>query len=219
MDWAKLTADLERLRTSPRTMPSIYSTVEDLERTLAEKQQNLAQAQAELSTLAEVLAINLQASLAFNDEDAAIETMRALIAQKSFVRAVVMDDAGTRFAEYVNPNVIRSPERGAIDALIAEDLIVPGITVCGVALSRAAGFYVVRPVSSKDRIALTGTVEIVLATIPVKGVAHFRSKGRLVASSAGEDGHGSPPNNTGLITDDENPAMDRRVSSREPDTQ
>lgn len=47
----RLSAELEHLRGSPTTRPSSYSSVEDLERTLSEKQQALTQAQAELSTL------------------------------------------------------------------------------------------------------------------------------------------------------------------------
>ncbi len=79
-----------------------------------------AQKEAELSTLAEVLAINLQAPLSFNDESAATETMRALVAQNSFVRAVVTDDSSTLFAEYVNPTVDGSTERTTVDAFIAD---------------------------------------------------------------------------------------------------
>ena len=77
------------------------------------------QKEEELNTLAELLAINLQAPLSFRDETAAAEILRALVAQKGFVRASVTDDSGSLFTQYVNPDVSDSGDRD-VDALIEQ---------------------------------------------------------------------------------------------------
>jgi methyl-accepting chemotaxis protein len=59
----------------------------------------------DLTALARVIGGNSEASLLFNDERAAAETLRALKARASIEAAVVYDDKGRIFAKYVRPDV------------------------------------------------------------------------------------------------------------------
>ncbi len=59
----------------------------------------------DLTALARVIGMNTEASLLFDDEQAAVETLRALKARASIQAAVVYDDEGRIFAKYVRSDV------------------------------------------------------------------------------------------------------------------
>ena len=62
-------------------------------------------AEEHLGALARVIGGNLEAPLLFDDESSAMETLRALRAEESIEAAVVYDDEGEVFAQYVRPDV------------------------------------------------------------------------------------------------------------------
>jgi methyl-accepting chemotaxis protein len=59
----------------------------------------------DLTALARVIGGNSEASLLFHDSQAAVDTLRALKARASIEAAVVYDDEGRIFAQYVRPDV------------------------------------------------------------------------------------------------------------------
>ncbi len=66
-----------------------------------------SQSESELELLAGVIGANLEASLLFDDDQTAIETLRALKAANSIEAAVVYDDEGKVFARYVRADIRR----------------------------------------------------------------------------------------------------------------
>ncbi|MCC6587768.1 MAG: hypothetical protein IT168_13825 [Bryobacterales bacterium] len=62
------------------------------------------QLQRDLSTLAEIVADNTTAALAFDDPAAATETLRALRARPHVITACIFDSKGSLFARYARPD-------------------------------------------------------------------------------------------------------------------
>ncbi len=57
----------------------------------------------QIETLTEVLSIHTESALDFGDDATATETLKALVAETTFVRARIFDENKQLFAEYVNP--------------------------------------------------------------------------------------------------------------------
>jgi signal transduction histidine kinase/CheY-like chemotaxis protein/HPt (histidine-containing phosphotransfer) domain-containing protein len=77
--------------------------------------------QEQLKTLAEVTALNTQIALAFKDDEAALETLHALVAETAFVRATVFHVDKQVFAKFVNPAAFEMAGGGDLDEFLRKD--------------------------------------------------------------------------------------------------
>jgi signal transduction histidine kinase len=137
-----------------------------------------------LSTEAELLGANTASALVFDDKDAAAKTLEALHAEPHVVAAAVYHADGTRFAQYLRPDVDREPTL-LLDAAAGSGRwhrYVPGALVVGADIlvehDRVGSVRVVSDLGERDE-RLKSYIGIVASAFVVAVLASILIASRL----------------------------------------